>query len=213
MNELNSTARPVLERRPAALDQFVVERPVDAVILLAHPAPGDRGGQRGHVEQRREIEAARLPVADRRFDVEAVGAANHLVDRAEAELRHQLAHFLGDEPEEVLDELRLAGELLAQFRVLRGHADRAGVQVADAHHHAAHDDERRRGEAVLLRAEQRANHDVAAGLELAVHLHDDAVAQLVQDEHLLRLGEPELPREARVLEAGQRRRARAAVMT
>ena len=134
---------------------------------------------------------------DRALDVEAVGAADHLVDRAEAELRHQLAHFLGDEAEEVLDELRRAGELLAQLRILRRDADRAGVQMADAHHDAAHHDERRRGEAVLLGAEQRADDHVAAGLHLAVDLHDDAVAQLVEDEHLLRLGEPELPRAAR----------------
>ena len=49
----------------------------------------------------------------------------------------QLAHFLGDEAEEVDDELRLAGELLAQLRILRRDADRAGVEVADAHHDAA----------------------------------------------------------------------------
>ena len=56
-------------------------------------------------------------------------------------------------------------------------------------------------EAELLGAEQRRNHDVAAGLHLPVHLHDDAIAQVVQHEHLLRLGEPELPRHAAVLDA------------
>ena len=68
--------------------------------------------------------------------------------------------------------------------------------MADAHHDAARHDERRRGEAELLGAEQRGNHDVAAGLHLPVHLHDDAVAQAVQHEHLLRLGQPQLPRHA-----------------
>ena len=42
--------------------------------------------------------------------------------------------------------------------------------------------------------------DVAAGLELAVDLHDDAVAQAVHHQHLLRLGEAELPRHAAVLD-------------
>ena len=46
-------------------------------------------------------------------------------------------------------------ELLAQLRILRGDADRAGVQVADAHHDAADRDERRGGEAEFLGAEQR----------------------------------------------------------
>ena len=72
------------------------------------------------------------------------------------ELRHQLAHFLGDEAEEVLDVLRLARELLAQLRILRRDADRTGVEMADAHHHAAQHDQRRRRESELLGAEQRA---------------------------------------------------------
>ena len=149
---------------------------------------------------------------DGRLGLESVGAADHLVHRAEAELGHELAHVLGDEPEVVLDELRLAGELLAQLGILRGDAHRTGVQVTDAHHDAARDDERRRREAELLGAEERGNHDVAAGLELAVHLHDDAVAEAVEEQDLLRLGEPELPGNAGVLDRGQRRRAGAAVM-
>jgi hypothetical protein len=60
--------------------------------------------------------------------------------------------------------LGLAGEALAQHRVLRGHADRAGVEVALAHHDAADDDQRRGGEAELVGAQQRADDDVAAGL-------------------------------------------------
>jgi hypothetical protein len=104
----------------------------------------------------------------------------HLLDRAEAELRHVLAHLLGDVLDEVLDELGLAGELLAQLGVLGGDADRAGVQVADAHHDAAADHERGGGEAELLGAEQRGDDDVAAGLELAVGLHHDPVAQAVE---------------------------------
>ena len=112
----------------------------------------------------------------------------------------------------LIDELRLAGELRAQRRILRRDADRAGVEVADAHHDAARHDERRGGEAELLGAHQRGDHDVAAGLDLAVDLHDDAIAQLVHQQHLLRLGEAELPRHAAVLDAGQRRGAGAAVV-
>ena len=44
---------------------------------------------------------------DRFRHVELVDAPDHLVDRPESELRHQLAHVLGDEAEEILDELRL----------------------------------------------------------------------------------------------------------
>ena len=121
---------------------------------------------------------------------------------------HELAHLLGDELEEVDDELGLAAEALAQLGVLGGDADRARVEVADAHHHAARHDERRGGEAELLGAEQRRDDDVAAGLHLAVGLHDDAVAQAVEQQRLLRLGEAELPRPAGVLQRRQRAGAR-----
>ena len=90
-----------------------------------------------------------------------------------------LAHLLGHELEEVDDELRLAGEALPQHRVLGGDADRTGVEVADPHHHAAGHDQRRGREAELLRAEQRGDHHVAAGLELAVDLHGHPVPQAV----------------------------------
>ena len=113
---------------------------------------------------------------------------------AEAERGEVLAHLLGDVLEERLDELGLAAEPLAQLGVLRRDADRAGVEVADPHHDAAGDDERRGGEAELLGAEQRGDDDVPAGLELAVGLDDDAVAQAVEQQRLLGLGEAELPR-------------------
>ena len=75
--------------------------------------------------------------------------------------------------------------------------DRAGVEVADAHHDAAADHQRGGGEAVLLGAEQGGDQHVPAGLELAVDLHHDAVAQPVAHQGLLGLGQAELPRGAR----------------
>ena len=145
--------------------------------------------------------------------VEQLDVADHLGHRAEAEPGHQLAHLLGDELHEVDDELRLAAEPGAQLRVLRGHAHRAGVEVADAHHDAPADHERRGGEAELLGAEQRGDDHVATGLHLPVGLHHDAVAQPVEQQRLLGLGEAELPRRAGVLQRRQRRGAGAAVVT
>ena len=84
--------------------------------------------------------------------------------------------------------------------------------MADPHHHAAGDDQRRGGEAELLGAEQGGDDDVAAGLHLPVDLHDDPVAQAVEQQRLLRLGQAQLPRRAGVLERGQRRGAGAAVV-
>ena len=107
----------------------------------------------------------------------------------------------------------LSPELVAKRGVLGGDAHRAGVHVTDPHHDAAHDHERSRGEAVLLRPEQGGDHDVAAGLHLAVGLDDDPVAQLVEHQGLLGLGQAELPRYAGVLDRRQRAGARAAVVS
>ena len=60
--------------------------------------------------------------------------------------------------------------------------------------------------------EQRGDDDVAAGLELAVGLHHDPVAQAVEQQRLLGLGQAELPGTAGVLERGQRRGTGAAVV-
>jgi hypothetical protein len=88
--------------------------------------------------------------------------------------------------------------------------DRAGIQVALAHHDAAHGDQRHGGKAELFGAQQRGDHHVAAGLQLAVGLHADAAAQIVEQQHLLRFGEAEFPGQAGVLDGAERRSAGAA---
>ena len=197
----------------APRDQLVVERAVEPVILLPHPAARDRwpaAPARAAAAPGR----GRSPSSDRTAASTSRQSARPIISsivrkpssaissRTSCAMNRKKFSTNSGVP---VNFLRSSGSCVAM-------PDRAGVQVADAHHHAAHHDERRRGEAVLLGAEQRADDDVAAGLQLAVHLHDDAVAQLVEHEHLLRLGEPELPRQPRVLEARQRRRAGAAVM-
>ena len=174
------------------------------MLLGDEPAPPVRCGDLGLGEDPGEVEAARLPVVERGTHLEAIRPADHLVDRPEAQAGHVLAHLLGDEAHEVDDVLGVAREPLAQLRVLGRDAHRAGVEVARPHDDAAERDERRRREAELLRAEQRADDDVAARLELAVHLHGDPAAQVVHHEDLVGLGEAQLPGRARVLDRGER---------
>ena len=162
-------------------------------------------------EQPREVEALGLPVLDHLALVEHLHLADHLGEGAEAHLRHQLAHLFGDEEEEADDMLGLADEALAQHRVLRGDTDRAGVEVALAHHDAARRDQRRGREAEFVGAKERAEDDVAPGADAAIDLHRDAPAQAVGDQRLVGLGEPDLPRRASVLDRGQRRGAGAAL--
>ncbi len=68
------------------------------------------------------------------------------------------------------DMLRLAGKLLAQLRILRGDADRAGVQMTLPHHDAAERDQRRGREAELFGTQQGGDHDVATGLQATIGL-------------------------------------------
>ena len=74
------------------------------------------------------------------------------------------------------------------------------------------DNERHCGEAVLLGAEQRSNHNIAAGLQFAVGLHADAAAQIVEQKNLLRFGQAKFPGQPGVLDRTQRRSAGAAAV-
>ena len=118
-------------------DQLAIDDVVDLVVLFLAMVDRDRDRHVRLGEQPREIEPARLPVIDHLPHVEHLHLADHLVEGAVADRRHELAHFLGDEEEVVDDVLRLAAEALAQHRVLRGDADRTGVEMALAHHDAA----------------------------------------------------------------------------
>ena len=104
----------------------------------------------------------------------------------------------------------LSGEFFAKDGILGRDADGAGVEVALAEHDAPHDDERGRREPELLSAEEACDGDVASGLELAVGLDDNAPAQVVHHEDLLRLGYAKLPGESGVLDGRFRGRARPA---
>src|SRR5690606_19031613 len=169
-----------LERRARLLDQADVERTLQAVVLRLGLVPARLVLDARDVEHPREVEAPRLPVLDAAAHVEQVGTPDHLVEAAETQLRHELADLLGDEEEVVDDVFRLALELAAQDRVLGGHAHRAGVQVALAHHDATLDHQRRSREAELVGAQQGPDDDIAARLHLAVDLHHDAAAQAAQ---------------------------------
>ena len=118
---------------------------------------------------------------------------------------------MGERQEEVDDPLRGARELRPQVGLLGGDADGAGIEMTLPRHHAAERHHRRAPEPELLRAEHRRDHDVPGRLQPAVDPDPDATPEVVRDQRLLGLGEPEFPRHARVLDRVERRGARAAV--
>ena len=66
--------------------------------------------------------------------------------------------------------------------------------MALAHHDAAGGDQRRGGETELVRAQQSGDGDVAPGAQAAVGLDRDPVTQAVEQQSLLGLRQPDLPR-------------------
>ena len=162
------------------------------------------------MEQRGEVEQASQ--RGRRALCSRSAPADQLVQPRDAQRGHQLAHLLGQEHEVAHHVLGRAGEAPAKLGILGRDPDRAGVEVADAHHHAAGRDQRRGREGELLGPQQRADEHVAAGAKAAVHLEPHPVAQAVSRQHLLGLGKAELPRQPGVLERRERRGAGAAVV-
>ena len=163
------------------------------MVLRLDATARDAGGHVLAVQDGGEIQALGLPMVQGLARFEHIDAAHHFVEGAEAQLRHVLADLLGDEEKEIDDVLGLALEFCAQSRILGSDAHGASIEMALAHHDAAHGHQRGGGEAEFLRAEQRGDHDVAAGLQLAVGLHADAPAQIVHHQHLLRFSESQFP--------------------
>ena len=106
--QLELDGHAVVDRFFGVVDQFVVERLIESVILADQFAAADARWHYGIVENAREVKAARLPVLDRFVHLDQVDTADHIVELAESELRHQLANLLGDKEEIVDDVLRLA---------------------------------------------------------------------------------------------------------
>src|SRR5262249_12946531 len=137
---------------------------------------------------------------------------DHFIKSPESQMGHQLAHFLSYECHEGHYIVRITGKSRTKRGVLSSYAYRAGVQMANAHHHAAHCDKGRRRKPELFGSEQRSDHHVAAGFELAVNLDGDAAAKIVQHQDLVRFSEPEFPWDSCVCDAGQWRGSGATVV-
>ena len=85
--------------------------------------------------------------------------------------------------------------------------------MTDPHHNAAQGYQRRGRKTELFGSQKRCDHNVAAGLQLAVRFHRNAAAQVIEHQRLVGLCETKLPRQAGVLDAGLRRSAGSAVVT
>ena len=103
----------IFERRRRGRDQVIVERAGEAVVLDLRLVEGVAHRGDRLVEQAAEIDAVRFPVIERLAHVDTIDPPDHLLNGAEAHLRHDLAQFFGDEEEIVDHMLGLAGEARA----------------------------------------------------------------------------------------------------
>ena len=181
-------------------------------VMIRARAFSREGRIRDAGENGGEIQSARFPEVDGLIPFQKLGSSDGLVDRMQSEFGKVSADFFCNKTQEVFYIFRFAPEELPEFRILRGHPHRTAVLMAFAHHDAAKTDQNGGGESEFLGAEERGDHDIAPGFELAVGLNPDPVAQFVQAEGLLHFRESQFPGESGVLDAGERRSPRAAVV-
>src|SRR4026209_1931457 len=153
----------------------------------------------------------RFPVIDLRH-LQALGMTHHLVDSSKAKLGHQLTYFLSDEHHEIDQMCWLTAELSPQLWILRCHTNRTGIQVTSAHHDASERHQRRRRKAKLFCTKQSGYNNITTCFQLPVSLDRDATAQIVEEQRLMCFSETELPRSACMLDAGEWRCPRAALV-
>ena len=82
------------------------------------------------------------------------------------------------------------------LRILRRNPNRTCIELADPHHDTTDGDKRSCGEAILLRTKQRSDGQITAGQHFTVRLEHDPIAQVIQHQCLMRLGQTKLPWQA-----------------
>ena len=150
-------------------------------------------GNQGIVQQGGQIHFACPGTGSGGTDFQQIRAANQLLYRAHAQLRHVFPKLLSHEAHEIHDVLRLAPEFLPKLRVLGADAHGAGVQVAHPHHHAAHGNQWAGSEAEFLGTQHGGDGHIPAAHKLAVRLNAHPGAQTVQNQALVSLGNAQLP--------------------
>ena len=117
----------------------------------------------------------------------------HLIDGGNTKACHVLSQLLCNKAHEVLHILRFSAESLTQLRVLCSHTYRAGIQIADSHHHAAHRYKWRCCKTEFLCTEKCCNGNVTAAHQLTVCLDTYTVTKSVHDQRLVCFCKSKLP--------------------
>ena len=170
------------------------------------------GQQRVGVDERAQVEPP-LPLRDAGDRFEQVDPADQGFQCGHAECGQPLPGLAGEQAEEADHPFHRAPVVVpAQVLALGGDAGGAVVQVADAQVLAAERHHGRGAETEALRAEHGRLDHVQPGLEAAVGLQADLVAQVVGLQGLVHLGQAQLPGRTGVADGRDRAGGGAAVI-
>ena len=138
------------------------------------------------------------------FYFQKVASSYHLVNGTDAQFRHIFTEFLSDKSHKVYYIFRFSGKAFPKFRILGCHANRAGIQVADSHHHTAHRYQRRSGKAEFLCSQKGGDSHVSSAHELTVCLNHHTASQTIHQQGLMGLCQSQLPGQSCVVDGAFR---------
>src|SRR5438876_8147015 len=182
--------RPSLRSRRGDLanDLRVEGGVLGPVVAWGHVPAGPCPLRIGVAQDELEIHTRRFGVVSRLWP-EQIHAADDFLNRPGAELGQDLTDLGGHGAQVGDDHLGRAAELRAQRLLLGGNAHRARIEVTLPGHHAPQRHDGGAAEAVLIRAQQGGDDDIATDLQSAINAEPHAPPQVVAPQHLLRLGQ------------------------
>ena len=96
--------------------------------------------------------------------------------------------------------------------ILRGNANRAGIQMALPRHHASDCQQRRCAEAEFVGAQNCRENNVPGEFQASVHTEREPRTEAGANQRVMGLAQPDFPRKPGILDRSERRRTRAAVV-
>ncbi len=177
-------------RRPSLVKRRMLRR-----LRIPNPLPAP------HPRHRSRQHRGQIQIAVKPHLLQQIRPPNRLLERRQPILRQQAPQVGRQFLKEPHDVLRLAPELRPQLRPLRRNPRRTRIQVALPRHIAPDRHQHRSPKRILIRPEQRRNQHILRRRQATIGPQPHPPAHAVRDQHLLRLGKPQLPRIARILDA------------
>ena len=133
-----------------------------------------------------------------------ISTSYHFLQAANTKLCHIFTKLLCNKAHEVFYVFRFALEAFSKLRVLGGNTNRAGIQIAHSHHHAAHSYKGSSCKAKFLCTKKCGNSNVTAAHQLAVCLNADTVSKAIHKKGLMCFRKSKLPGKSCIMDGASR---------